>query len=341
MARYVELELVHITDSLSGNNLFNLTEAPLNEDIQHWINKGGKYNPHVQKPIFVHLRQFDESFSDCINRIFRRNNFGRKVILDRSTIHKDLNAYKLAKPDSLTLVTSLQTSFTMKRRQFKNHLKRLQYSKQSDNLISDQELEDIFSLEDGRIIVESDKKLGYVILDSDTYLEAYHKINAEQHFEQVQITEEWYITNILNFIGEARTALPFELSNIVKPKDFDVDIESPSLGYLRLLPKIQKLKVVDHTQVHLLKCRGIKASLNDPITIVQKILDKIYSFLLFHIEEEFRLRFGRLSPSVSGVTEALDRIKTFKTGAWGTTAQLDAGIEPKTYLHYCLPKKKK
>ena len=89
----------------------------------------------------------------------------------------------------------------LKRRQFKNHLKKVKYSKQSDSLISDQDLEDIFSLLDGRIIVKSDKKLGFVILNSDTYLEAYHKINAEQHFEQVQITEEWYITNILNFIG--------------------------------------------------------------------------------------------------------------------------------------------
>ena len=89
----------------------------------------------------------------------------------------------------------------LKRRQFKNHLKKVKYSKQSDSLISDQDLEDIFSLLDGRIIVKSDKKLGFVILNSDTYLEAYHKINAEQHFKQVQITEEGYITIILNFIG--------------------------------------------------------------------------------------------------------------------------------------------
>ena len=65
--------------------------------------------------------------------------------------------------------------------------------------------------------------------------------------------------------------MPTELTNIVKPKDFEVEIEEPSLGFLHLLPKIQKLKVVDHTQVHLLKCRGIKASVHDPITVIQKI----------------------------------------------------------------------
>ena len=59
----------------------------------------------------------------------------------------------------------------------------------------------------------------------------------------------------------------------------------------------------------------------------RKSLDKIYSFLLYHIEVEFRIRYGRLSPSVSGVIEALEHIKSFKMGAWGTTAQLDADFE--------------
>jgi len=326
MTRYVDKEMNDITASLMGNNLFNLTDAPLTEEIQHWINKGGKYNPHVQKPIHLRLKQFDISFLQCVNKIFKRSHFRGKVILGASSIHSDLNKFKSTNPASSDLISSIQGSYTSKRRQFKNHLKRIQYSKKTDDLISDQALEEIFTLQDGRLIVESDKKLGFVVLDTTTYLDAYHKINQEQHFEKVHITEEWYISHILDFIQQARTALPTELANIIKPKDFDVEIDEPSLGYLRLLPKIQKLEVVDHTQVHLLKCRGIKASLHDPITIIQKVLDKIYSFLLFHIEEEFRIRYNRLSPSVSGVIEALERIKSFKTGAWGTTAQLDAGI---------------
>ena len=33
-------------------------------------------------------------------------------------------------------------------------------------------ISNVFNLEDGRIIVESDKKLGFVILDTHTYMEA-------------------------------------------------------------------------------------------------------------------------------------------------------------------------
>ena len=34
------------------------------------------------------------------------------------------------------------------------------------------------------------------------------------------ISEEWYIKNILNFIQEAKAGLPNELSNIIKETDF-------------------------------------------------------------------------------------------------------------------------
>ena len=326
MIRYSNNEMEHITECLSGLNLFNLTDRPLSDEINEWISHGPKFNPYVKKPMHVLLQQFDESFISCTNKIFRRSLKQKGVITDKKTIHNDLNALKRTKPCSARLISSLQASYTEKRSQFKQHLRRLNYSTQSDLLVSDAQLEEVFSLEDDRLIVQSDKNLGFVIMDTVTYLDAYHKINAEQHFVEAPITESWYIENIVNYVKKAAESIPTELSNIIKPSDFDNNIENPSLGHLRLLPKIQKLSKVDHTQVHLLRCRGIKSSLQDPIKIIQKVLDKVYSHLLFYIEGEFNTKYGRMSPSVSGVNEALERIKHLKTGAWGTT-QLDGDFE--------------
>ena len=64
--------------------------------------------------------------------------------------------------------------------------------------------------------------------------------------------------------------------------------------------------------------------MKDPITIIQKILDKVFGHLLYYIEQEFFTRFGRMSPSVSGVTETVERLKGIRTGDWGTMAQFDA-----------------
>ena len=177
------------------------------------------------------------------------------------------------------------------------------------------------------MIVETDKKLGFAVLDESTYREAYLKINLDQHFEKADITEEWYISNILSYLREAEKALPHQLSKILKPADFKVNIASPEIGTLRLLPKCQKLKDVSHASVHLLKCRGIKSAMNDPIQVLQLILDKIYSHLLHHLEEHFMEEFGRLSPSVSGVQEALDRLRGTGSSGWGTAVQLDADFE--------------
>lgn len=45
--------------------------------------------------------------------------------------------------------------------------------------------------------------------------------------------------------------------------------------------------------------------MNDPKNLIQKNLDKIYSHLLYHIENEFVRLFGKVSPSVTGIDEAI------------------------------------
>ena len=54
--------------------------------------------------------------------------------------------------------------------------------------------------------------------------------------------------------------------------------------------------------------------MNDPINLIQKTLDKIYRYLLYHIETEFVRLFGKLSPSVAGNDESIKHVKQSKTG---------------------------
>ena len=57
--------------------------------------------------------------------------------------------------------------------------------------------------------------------------------------------------------------------------------------------------------------------MKDPFKIVQKILEEVFNHLLFYIQEKFKDLFGILSPTVTGVKEAIHRIKKQKleTGA--------------------------
>ena len=106
------------------------------------------------------------------------------------------------------------------------------------------------------MILSADKGLGYTILYEKDVLAQYTAINIKQHFGETNITEDWYISSILDYIGQAKEHLPRELSKIISKKDFEVCIESPKLGILRLLPKILKLKKVDESEVKNLTCRG-------------------------------------------------------------------------------------
>ena len=74
------------------------------------------------------------------------------------------------------------------------------------------------------------------------------------------------------------------------------------------MPKLQKLKEINKDNTKHLTCRGIKSSMKDPIKREQIILDKIYSHLSYYVEKEFTRMYGVLSPSVTGIDEAVERI---------------------------------
>ena len=89
------------------------------------------------------------------------------------------------------------------------------------------------------------------------------------------------------------------------------------------MPKLHELKEISKGTVENLTCRGIKSSMKDPIKRLQIILDKIYSHLLYFVEKEFSRLYGILSPSVTGIDEAIERIKKSKTGFWGSSIELE------------------
>ena len=172
-------------------------------------------------------------------------------------------------------------------------------------------------------MIEGDKNVGYVCMFVKDLLEQYEKINLQQHFGEVDLNENWYIENILDFIKQAEINLPNELSKIITKSNFIWEEKNPEIGVLRLQPKVLKLKEVSFSNISKLTSRGIKSSMKDPIKIVQKILDKIFNHLLFYVENEFNVKFSKWSPSVGGIDEAINRIKDSKVGNWGSSVEIE------------------
>ena len=72
---------------------------------------------------------------------------------------------------------------------------------------------------------------------------------------KVNVSEDWYIANILDFIKQAEINLPTELSNIIRKSNFKWVELRPEIGVLQL--KNLKLKEINHANVVNRTSRGI------------------------------------------------------------------------------------
>ena len=331
MHEYAINEREHISKCLKGESVFNLTNKSIPPEIVDWIKNGPKYNPYVTKSMRRYMRDFDIHFASSLKRIIRYYKGSRSVI--NLALHPHNIEEQLGKIISSSrnyrlnvVLRKLLNAYKVQRKIYRYNIKRV--INENSEIKSD-ELEKMFSFNDERIIVCADKGLGFTIMNIEDYKSQYTKINNQQHFGKVDLDEDIYISQILEYLSDMKKSIPKQLSNIIKPSDFDFKGKAPSLGILRLLPKILKLKTIGPESVDVLKSQGIKASLNDPIQCVQKSLDNIFNHLLFYIEQHFHRRFNRLSPSTTGVIEALERIKEADIGGWGDSVAMDSDFTGK------------
>ena len=289
--------------------------------------KGGKYNPYLIKSTIDNLLLFDSEFCKILNNLLHWIVLHR-LLVSPATLHSDLSAVKtffLNKDSSqnIALFGKLVANFHLTRKRYKSDLIQNVYSDSSCD-VSKRTLTRYFDFDEDVLFVEGDKNVVFVCISRFDLLAQYTKINKEQCFAKVTINEEDYLQDITAYIKDAERHLPKELSNIITPSCFKHTISSPCLGTLRLMPKILKLKEISAKSVEKLKYRGIKSSMSDHIQVIPLALDHMFNHIIYFQEKELSKRYGRNSPSVTGVHEALFRHKKSYTGFFGTSMEVEA-----------------
>ena len=322
MGELATKEMENIIKDLKGESFFNLSGSNMKKELADYIKLGKKFTPFCKVNVKQELELFENEVTKIINQLAWResrfvktkNIFARVRILQKTSRVKN-------NPEISMILSSILKSYKKERVLFKNQLRtrNINYG----NLVTKQEIEEIFKPNSNQILVAADKNVGYVCMDKSDLLEQYVKINEKQHFGKTDISEDWYIKNIMSYLKQASENIPDELANIISQGDFKWTEHKPEIGTLRLMPKILKLKVISKENVKNLNSRGIKSSMRDPLKMIQKTLDKIYSHLLYFIETEFWRLHGKLSPSVTGIDEAIERIKKSHTGDWGESLELE------------------
>ena len=322
MSKLAKTELEDIMANLKGENFFNLSGNPIDPEVIYNLKKGKKFTPFSPINIKKELRKFEEEIIMILNNIFGNEAKNIKTQNLFIKIRKLKKTGLIRKNQHLCeLLLSIEKRCKTETQNFKKHIKKIKNKQKQNKLETD--LEQVFNLNKGQILVAADKNMGYVCIDTEDLLQQYEEINKKQHFGKINIREEWYLRNLNFFLKEASEHIPTELTEIIKKSDFIWKGKNQEIGTLRLMPKIQKLKIINKANVSNLTCRGIKSSMNDPINLIQKILDKVYSHLLYYIEIEFTRLFGKLSPSVTGIDEPIARVKSSKTGEWGKSIEIE------------------
>ncbi len=312
----------HIRECISGDCFFNLTNKSIPDNVITEIKKGGKFNPIFVNSFKEESLMFKKQFLELVNSFLKYNVPGViKLDEEGDTIVQLQLLYELTlrKNDKYAyLIKGLIENYETQSKLFKRRISRFINGGRSLNHMTK-----LFDFDRSTIILESDKGLGYVLLSVQEVFRQYLLINNKQHFGKTQVTEEWYLDFISNILEMANNSIPRELSNILKANTFQNTIENPCIGTLRLMPKILKLKTICYDETTNLVCRGIKSSLCDPITIIQKAIDKIFDHLLYFLEIRFNTIFETSSPSVMGIDEAIVRTHQARYGTYGESIELE------------------
>ena len=193
-----------------------------------WLKKGPKYNPYVKKEVSTYLKDFDLQFTESLKRVIKYYKGLRSDITFvlhpakiEATIRGILSKNKNKNLDKV--LRKLLSAYILQRRLYNQNIRKLVNTSNTGDVINGSQLDDIFPLNDGRIIVSADKNLGCCIMEIEHYRQQYDIINNQQHFGKVELDENLYIVQILDYLKYMQKNIPRQLNKLVKPHDFDYD----------------------------------------------------------------------------------------------------------------------
>ena len=184
----------------------------------------------------------------------------------------------------------------------------------------------LFDLKE-EVIIESDKNVGYGLYTLDQVLQLYSKTNQEQGFSKIEITNEEYVKIISKHKIELLPEIPIWIKNKLTQKEIDnFKKNTGEIGFLRILPKMHKIKNPSFEKFSELTCRTIKATNSDPINGIAAIVCKVSKPIVKALIEFIKAEFG-FQPSVGGGDEAFYLISNYDVEmVWNKTLNAQGDI---------------
>ena len=299
-------ELENIKEDMANRTISNFTNTEVPKELFNLLKDGRKFTPKLKKNKKQTIELFKEDMANILNGVL--SNYGKKLF-HKNSLTRDI-------VQSLVLVENEEEQKLLE--EVLNELSDLNKAK-TNNAIWYEELVDIrlikkifkehIELED-KILIESDKGLGFTLLSMDQIIILLRKINTEQGFIEINMTNEQYLAWIAKMKREYCDIIPKEIKDIVSKEIIHkFNNIHGHMSIFRLLAKSGKIKEPSVENFDQLTARTIKAGTNDPINNISNLIGAVAKKLLARMRNKMD---GKIS-TIIGTDNAVEKIKEIGT----------------------------
>ena len=297
-----------IKKDIEQNVIINMTKENIeSETIEETLKTGANYIPKVKRNKRELRKMIRQGLAEHLNQSYGERHFKHKIFQGKN-LEQDIITH-LGNPNLLDedcdyLMNLLEGMEETVQNNWEDY-KPDQNSKETDFYTN------IFDL-DGKVIIKSDKNIGYGLYSLEQVLELYQKTNEENGYVKVNITNEEYLKNISKLKTELLPEIP-EWIDLKIPLRFKENLKQTEgeIAFMKILPKVHKLQTPSFETFGSLTCRTIKAGNNDPLNAISAVIGKVTKHLVKMVKIYLIRKYG-FQPSVEGGDEAFERISSGK-----------------------------
>ena len=298
-------ELKDIKEDMDNRTISNFTNTEVPKELFNLLKDGRKFTPKLKKSKKQAIDLFKEDMTGILNGVL--SNYGKKLF------HKNSLARDIVR--NLVLIENEEEQSLLE--EVLNELSDLEKAKTND-IIMYRDLVDIrlikkvfkehIELED-KILIESDKGLGFTLLSMDQIITLLQKINSEQGFIKIDMNNEQYLAWIAKMKREYCDIIPKEIKDIVSEEIIHKfnNIQG-HMSIFRLLAKSGKIKEPNVENFDQLTARTIKAGTNDPINNISNLIGTVAKKMLTRMRDKMD---GNIS-TITGTDDAVEKIKNIR-----------------------------
>ena len=296
-------EIENIKEDMDSRIISNFTDTEIPKELLNLLKNGRKFTPRILINNKQAIDLFKEDMANVLNGIL--SNYGKKLFHKNSLI-KDI-------VQKLILVKNNEEQKLLE--EVLNEIETLDKAKGSEIIafengpINLKIIKKIFKeyIEmENKILIESDKGLGFTLLSMEQITTLFQKINHEQGFILVNMTNEQYLKWISQMKKEYCNTIPIEIKELIEEKDIDeFNNITGHMSILRLLAKSGKIKEPNKNNFDQLTARTIKTGTSDPINRISNIIRIIANKLLIRMRNKMD---GNIN-TIVGTDDAVEKVK--------------------------------